>query len=109
VQVDAHLHQAAGSGPVNASDTAEWSTVNSVATVLVGLAILAGILGIVVPVLPGALLSLAAILVWALEIQSPTAWIVLAAATVLIGTSQVVKYIVPERRLRESGCRDARR
>ena len=76
---------------------------NSVATFLVGLAIFVGILGIVVPVLPGALLSLAAILVWALEEQTATGWIVLSAAVVLIGASQVVKYIVPERRLRESG------
>lgn len=77
--------------------------VNSVATFLVGVAIFVGILGIVVPVLPGALLSLAAILIWALEVQSATGWTVLAAAVVLIGASQVVKYIVPERRLRESG------
>jgi uncharacterized protein YqgC (DUF456 family) len=77
--------------------------VNSVATFLVGVAIFVGILGIVVPVLPGALLSLAAILVWALEVQSATGWTVLAAAVVLIGASQVVKYVVPERRLRESG------
>ncbi|WP_133803398.1 DUF456 domain-containing protein [Kribbella caucasensis] len=76
---------------------------NSVATFLVGVAIFVGILGIVVPVLPGALLSLAAILIWALEVQSATGWTVLAAAVVLIGASQVVKYIVPERRLRESG------
>jgi uncharacterized protein YqgC (DUF456 family) len=77
--------------------------VNSVATFLVGVAIFVGIIGIVVPVLPGALLSLAGILVWALEEQSATGWIVLSAAVVLIGASQVVKYIVPERRLRESG------
>jgi uncharacterized protein YqgC (DUF456 family) len=77
--------------------------VNSVATFLVGVAIFVGILGIVIPVLPGALLSLAAILVWALEEQSATGWIVLSAAVVLIGASQVVKYVVPERRLRESG------
>lgn len=76
---------------------------NSLATVLVGVAIFVGILGIVVPVLPGALLSLGAILVWALEEQSSTGWLVLAAAVVLIGASQVVKYVVPERRLRESG------
>ena len=44
--------------------------VNSVATFLVGVAIFVGILGIVIPILPGALLSLAAILVWALEEQS---------------------------------------
>lgn len=77
--------------------------VNSVATLLVGVAIFVGIIGIVVPILPGALLSLAAILVWALEEQSATSWVVLAAAVVLIGASQVVKYVVPERRLRESG------
>jgi uncharacterized protein YqgC (DUF456 family) len=77
--------------------------VNSVATFLVGVVIFAGILGIVIPVLPGAILSLGAILVWALEEQSATGWIVLAAAVVLMGASQVVKYIVPERRLRESG------
>ena len=76
---------------------------NSVGTFLVGVAIFVGILGIVVPVLPGALLSLAAILVWALEEQSATGWIVLSAAVVLIGAGQVVKYVVPERRLRESG------
>lgn len=76
---------------------------NSFAVVLVGLAILVGIVGIVVPVLPGALLSWAAILVWSLEEQSSTGWIVLAIATVLIGASQVVKYIVPERRLRDAG------
>jgi uncharacterized protein YqgC (DUF456 family) len=77
--------------------------VNDVATVLVGVAIFVGIIGIVVPVLPGALLSLAAILVWALEEQSATGWVILSAAVVLIGASQVVKYVVPERRLRESG------
>lgn len=76
---------------------------NSVATFLVGVAIFVGIVGIVIPILPGAILSLAAILVWALVEQSPTGWIVLSAAVVLIGASQVVKYIVPERRLRESG------
>ncbi|MFF1819393.1 DUF456 domain-containing protein [Kribbella sp. NPDC051587] len=76
---------------------------NTAMTVLVGVAIFVGILGIVLPVLPGAILSLAAILVWALVERSATGWIVLAAAVVLIGASQVVKYIVPERRLRESG------
>lgn len=76
---------------------------NSLGLFLVGIAILVGIIGIVVPVLPGALLSLAAILVWALEEQSATGWIVLAAAVVLIGTSQVVKYVVPERKMREAG------
>ena len=72
-------------------------------TVLVGIAIFVGIVGIVVPILPGAILSLAAILVWAIVESSASGWVVFAIATVLIGASQVVKYVVPERRLREAG------
>lgn len=71
--------------------------------VLIGLAILTGIVGIVVPVLPGALLVLGAILVWALAVSSTTGWAVLAAAAVLIGAAQVVKYLVPGRRMRDAG------
>jgi uncharacterized protein YqgC (DUF456 family) len=72
-------------------------------TVLAGIAIFVGIVGIVVPILPGAILSLAAILVWAIVEHTATGWVVFAICTVLIGASQVVKYVVPERRLREAG------
>ena len=71
--------------------------------VLVGLAITTGILGVVVPVLPGALLAWGAILVWALADGSTTAWAVLGIATLLIGGAQVVKLLVPGRRLRDAG------
>jgi uncharacterized protein len=71
--------------------------------VIVGLAIAVGIAGIVVPVLPGALLAWAAIVVWALVEQTTAAWVVLGAATLAIGGSQVVKYLVPHRRLRDAG------
>jgi uncharacterized protein len=73
------------------------------ALVLVGLAILAGIVGVVVPVLPGLLLSWTAILGWALAEGGAAAWSVLAAATVLFAGSQVLKYVVPGRRMREAG------
>jgi uncharacterized protein len=71
--------------------------------VIVGLAIAMGIVGIVVPVLPGALLAWGAIAVWALADASTTGWAVLAIATVLIGGAQVVKLLVPGRRLRDAG------
>ncbi len=71
--------------------------------VVVGLAIAAGIVGIVVPVLPGAVLAWAAIAVWALADGSATALAVLAIATMLIGGAQVVKLLVPGRRLRDAG------
>ena len=72
------------------------------AEVLVALAIAVGLVGVIVPILPGSLLVLGAILVWALDVGSTTAWIVFAAATTFIALGGVVKYVVPGRRLREN-------
>lgn len=71
--------------------------------VLVGVVILLGLLGVVIPIIPGLLLCWAAVLVWALEEQTGTAWAVLAAATVVVLVSQVAKYLVPGRRMRSAG------
>jgi len=71
--------------------------------VLVGLAIMVGLVGVVVPVLPGAVLVWAAILVWALVTQTTLGWVVLAVATVSVAAVQVVKYVIPDRRLRAGG------
>jgi uncharacterized protein len=71
--------------------------------VVVGLAIATGIVGVVVPVLPGALLAWAAIAVWAIAVGSATAWAVFGVATLLVGGAQVVKLLVPGRRLRDAG------
>ncbi|PVG84026.1 DUF456 domain-containing protein [Nocardioides gansuensis] len=62
-----------------------------------------GLLGIIVPVLPGTLLVLAAILVWATEVATRDAWIVFAVATTLLVVGTVVKYAVPGRSLRANG------
>ncbi len=71
--------------------------------VAVGIAIAVGLLGVVVPILPGSLLVLAAIVVWAMEVGGATAWSVAAVAAVVIGLGTLVKYVVPGRRLQESG------
>lgn len=73
------------------------------AEVLVGLVILVGLMGIAVPLIPGAWLVLAAVLVWALEVQTATAWVVLGVAAVAIAVTQVVRFTLPERRLRGAG------
>ena len=75
----------------------------SATELLIAVVIAVGIAGIVVPVLPGTVLVLGAILVWALEIGTSAGWVVFAvSATLLVGGS-VVKYLVPGRRLRASG------
>ncbi|HET6626069.1 MAG TPA: DUF456 domain-containing protein [Nocardioidaceae bacterium] len=70
---------------------------------IVGLVILVGLAGIVVPVLPGSILILGAVLVWATEDRSGTAWVVFAVATTLLVVGAIVKYAVPGRRLKSTG------
>ena len=71
--------------------------------VAVAVAIAIGLLGILVPVLPGGLLILAAVLVWASELGERTAWVVFAVAAALTLAGAVAKYAVPGRRLKETG------
>ena len=75
----------------------------SLAEFLVGVAIAIGLLGIVVPILPGTVLILAAILVWALEIGTSTGWVVFAVAAAFLVVGTVVKYAVPGRQLKDAG------
>ncbi|CUR54754.1 conserved membrane hypothetical protein [metagenome] len=69
----------------------------------VGIAIVIGIAGIIVPVLPGTLLILGAILAWALETQTSTGWVVFAVATTFLAIGSVVKYTVPRARMKDAG------
>ena len=75
----------------------------SVTEILVAVAIAVGVAGIIVPVLPGTLLVLGAILVWSLEIGTTTAWLVLAFATTFLVVGTIVKYLVPGRHLKTAG------
>lgn len=75
----------------------------SATEVLVALAIAVGIAGIIVPVLPGTLLVLGAILVWSVQVGTSTGWVVFAVAALLLVGGTVVKYLVPGRRLKASG------
>lgn len=75
----------------------------SATEIIVAVVIAVGIVGIIVPVLPGTILVLGAILVWALEIATATGWAVFAVCALLLVTGSVVKYLVPGRRLKSSG------
>lgn len=75
----------------------------SATDVAVGLVIVIGLVGVVVPVLPGVFLVLGAILVWALERQDGVGWTVLAVTLVLFAIGQVAKYLVPGRQLKHAG------
>ncbi len=70
---------------------------------VVALAILAGLFGIVLPFLPGLILIVGAVVVWAFAVGTATGWAVAAAALVLGVGGTIFKYLVPGRRLKEVG------
>ncbi|HSL09962.1 MAG TPA: DUF456 domain-containing protein [Actinomycetota bacterium] len=73
---------------------------------LVGLAILVGLAGIVIPVLPGLLLVWGAVVVWAIvgDGSDVARWIVAAVATAVAGTAAVLAAILPGRRAAAAGA-----
>lgn len=75
----------------------------SATELFVAVAIAVGIAGIIVPVLPGTILVLAAILVWALEVGTTTGWAVFAVCALLLVVGSVVKYLLPGRQLKTAG------
>lgn len=71
--------------------------------VVVAILLVVGIAGVIVPVIPGILLILGGVLLWAVDVNTPTGWAVfgIAAAFLVLGT--VVKYVVPGRQLKAAG------
>ena len=61
-----------------------------------------GLVGIVVPLLPGSVLVLGAIAVWAYFEQTTIGWVTLGIASALLAATLLVKYLWPMRRMRSA-------
>ncbi|MGW0818402.1 DUF456 domain-containing protein [Streptomyces viridiviolaceus] len=74
---------------------------------LVGLVILLGLCGVLLPGVPGSWLVWAGVLWWALKDPQPLAWGVFVGATAVLLLSQAVRWALPARRVRwdEAGRR----
>jgi uncharacterized protein YqgC (DUF456 family) len=72
-------------------------------TFITAIMIIIGLVGIVVPVLPGLFLIWAGVVVWAFARHDVTGWVTLALATALTVGGTLIKYLLPGRRLRSSG------
>ncbi|MFJ3951988.1 DUF456 domain-containing protein [Streptomyces libani] len=71
--------------------------------VAAGLVMLLGLLGVLVPGIPGPLIVWAGVMWWTLSERSALAWVVLMAATALLLLNQVLKWLLPARSLRAVG------
>jgi uncharacterized protein len=76
----------------------------AVANVLVGLVMVVGLAGVVVPVIPGTALVLLAGIGWAVFVVDGglTRWVVVGVMTVLLVIGTVLKYALPGRRMKGS-------
>ena len=72
--------------------------------VVVGLTIAVGLVGIVVPVLPGTVLIALGLLLWAIT-TGGAAWSFFAGAAVLLAAGQVAMYLLPGRRMTRAGVK----
>jgi uncharacterized protein YqgC (DUF456 family) len=70
---------------------------------LVAIACVVGIVGVIVPVLPGDLLIGSAILVWAVVERSAVSWFVAAVAVVVLVAGHVLTVLIPGRRMTAAG------
>lgn len=73
-------------------------------TVVAGLIMLVGLVGIVIPVLPGLLLVWGGVLLWTIEVQGG-AWWIFGIATVLTAACLLLEYTIPGKRMRRAGVR----
>ena len=71
--------------------------------VVAGLMMLVGLAGTVLPVLPGPLLIVGGVAVWAVPRGDAVGWWVLGIAVLVTVAGQVAKYLLPGRRLKASG------
>lgn len=66
-------------------------------TLICGLVLVVGLVGTVLPVLPGGALIVGAIGVWALVVQTALGWVAFVAALVLVVAGAVLKYLTAGR------------
>jgi uncharacterized protein len=82
----------------------ELTDTDALVALLCGLAIVVGLAGVIVPMLPGLVLCWAGVLVWAVFSERGWGkWVVLATVTAIALAGAVVKYALPGRNLKRSG------
>ena len=78
-------------------------SVSFLVILLSGLLVLAGIVGAIVQIWPSGPFIAGGILVWAFHVNTPLAWGVFTGALVILAVAFIAKYIIPGRKLAQSG------
>ncbi|MFD1370389.1 DUF456 domain-containing protein [Actinoplanes sichuanensis] len=83
----------------------ELSDTSAAITLISGLVILTGVIGVIVPILPGLLLTWSGVLLWALlsDGSGSARLLVAVLATLIAGIGMVVKFVWPGKKLKDTG------
>ena len=83
----------------------DLSDTGTAVTLLAGLVIATGVVGVLLPALPGLLLAWSGVLLWAFlgDGGAGVRWTVAGVATALAAAGLVVKFLWPGKRLKDSG------
>lgn len=74
-----------------------------VGEVLIGLGLLAGLLGTVLFVVPGLLIQVGSLLLWALFSEHWLPWMIAIIGVLIAITATFIKYLIPGKRLKDAG------
>ena len=84
----------AAASEIDGRTVAQWAAV---------LLYVVGLIGIVIPVLPGLLACLAAVLIWAIATGGTAAWTIFGICAILFVTGVTLQILIPGRRLKADG------
>lgn len=70
-------------------------------TIITGLAILVGVCGVIIPVLPGSLLIALSLLVWAFVVQQPLGWVVFGIGALFVATGMISSAVLTGRAMKK--------
>ena len=71
-----------------------------IVSIITGLLLIVGVVGIVVPVLPGSITILGGLLLWAIVVGGPTGWVVFAVGGLLLLAGMAATYVLTGRTLK---------
>lgn len=67
------------------------------------LLIIVGILGVIIPVIPGLLIALLGVLIWAWDLGTTTGWVFFGLCAAVYAAGLTLQFLIPGRRMKAAG------
>ena len=68
-----------------------------------GLIIFLGVLGVIIPIIPGLIIALIGVLIWAFDLGSTAGWIVFGLCVAIYAAGLTLQFLIPGKRMKAAG------